>query len=122
MPSAAISVRGYHVFNLIVHLLGALVLFGIARRTLLQPALRARFGSAATPLALAVALLWAVHPLLTESVTYVIQRAESLMGLCYLLTLYCFIRGALSPGADPAGASRSAGRGERPEPGVGGNS
>jgi hypothetical protein len=60
------SVRGYHVFNLIVHTLGALVLFGIARRTLRQPALREKFGSAATWLALAVALLWAVHPLLTE--------------------------------------------------------
>src|SRR5208283_3618464 len=38
-------------------------------------------------------LLWILHPLQTESVTYIIQRAESLMGLFYLLTLYCFIRG-----------------------------
>ncbi len=88
------DVRGYHVFNLVVHALGALVLFGIMRRTLLQPALRERCGLAATPLALTVALLWAVHPLLTESVTYVIQRAESLMGLFYLLALYAFIRGS----------------------------
>ena len=95
-----VSVRGYHVFNLIVHTLGALVLFGIARRTFLQPVLRERFGSSATPLALAVALLWAVHPLLTESVTYVIQRAESLVGLFYLLTLYCFIRGICAERAD----------------------
>ena len=87
------EVRGYHVFNLGVHALGALLLFGVARRTLLQPALRERFGPAATPLALAVAGLWAVHPLQTESVTYTIQRAESLMGLWYLLTLYGFIRG-----------------------------
>jgi tetratricopeptide (TPR) repeat protein len=91
------DVRGYHAFNLGVHVLGALLLFGIVRRTLLRPGLSARFGAAATPLALAVALLWAVHPLLTESVTYVIQRAESLMGLFYLLTLYAFIRGWLVP-------------------------
>ena len=104
-----VSVRGYHVFNLIVHLLGALALFGIARRTLRQPALREQYGFSATPLALAVALLWAVHPLLTESVTYVIQRAESLMGLCYLLTLYCFIRGAKSEDNPPcAGSQRAA--------------
>ena len=88
------DVRGYHVFNLIVHTLVALLLFGVVRRTLLQPALRKRFGPSATPLALAVALLWAVHPLLTESVTYVVQRAESLMGLFYLLTFYCFLRAA----------------------------
>ena len=87
------EVRGYHVFNLVVHALAALALFGVVRRTLLQPALRDRFGSAVTPLALVVAALWAVHPLLTESVTYVVQRAESMMGLFYLLTLYGFIRG-----------------------------
>ena len=44
--------------------------------------------------ALAVALLWVLHPLQTESITYIVQRAESLMGLFYLLTLYCFIRHA----------------------------
>ena len=48
----------------------------------------------ATLLAFAVALLWTVHPLQTEAVTYIVQRTESLMGLFYLLTLYCFIRGA----------------------------
>jgi len=44
--------------------------------------------------AFAVALLWAMHPLQTESVTCVIQRTESLCGLFYLLTLYAFVRGA----------------------------
>jgi tetratricopeptide (TPR) repeat protein len=49
-------------------------------------------------LALAVAVIWVVHPLQTEAVTYISQRAESLMGLFYLLTLYCFIRGASAAG------------------------
>jgi len=88
------DVQGYHVANLAIHIAAALLLFGIVRRTFLTPALRDRFGQAATLLALASALLWAVHPLQTESVTYIVQRAESLMGLFYLLTLYCFIRGA----------------------------
>jgi len=47
-----------------------------------------------TTLAFFVALLWLVHPLQTEAVTYIVQRSESLMGLFYLLTLYCFVRGA----------------------------
>jgi tetratricopeptide (TPR) repeat protein len=54
-------------------------------------------------LALAVALLWSLHPLQTESVTYIVQRAESLVGLMYLLTLWCFIRAA-EPGAAKAWA------------------
>ena len=93
-----LNVRGYHVFNLTIHVLAALVLFGIVRRTLGGEALRERLGEAATPLALVVALIWLVHPLQTESVTYVIQRVESLMGLFYLLTLYCAIRAFTSNG------------------------
>ena len=87
------NVRGYHVVNLAIHLVAALLLLGILRRTFLLPAMRERWQVVATPLALAIALLWAIHPLQTESVTYVVQRAESLMGLLYLLTLYCFLRG-----------------------------
>jgi tetratricopeptide (TPR) repeat protein len=49
-------------------------------------------GTPPTVLALAVAVIWVVHPLQTEAVTYLSQRAESLMGLFYLLTVYCFIR------------------------------
>jgi Tfp pilus assembly protein PilF len=81
-------VGGYHVLNLAIHLLAALALFGILRRTL-PPTARAP--DPALP-AFAISLLWAVHPLHTESVTYIVQRAESLMGLWYLLTVYCFIR------------------------------
>jgi tetratricopeptide (TPR) repeat protein len=86
------EVWSYHVLNLLIHVLAGLTLFGIVRRTLLRPVLREKYGEAAVPLAGGVALLWTVHPLQTEAVTYVIQRAESLMGLFYLLTLYCFIR------------------------------
>ena len=90
------SVRGYHMVNMAVHLLAALTLLGIVRRTLLLPPLRERFGSAALGLAAAVAMLWAVHPMQTESVSYVSQRAESMMGLFYLLTFYCVIRASAS--------------------------
>jgi Flp pilus assembly protein TadD len=87
-----VSVRGYHVVNWLIHVCAGLALLGIVRRTLLLPGLRPRYGEAALPLAACVALLWTLHPLQTESVTYISQRAESLMGLFYLLTLYCFIR------------------------------
>jgi tetratricopeptide (TPR) repeat protein len=88
---------GYHAANLVIHVLAALTLFGIVRRTLgYLPSRFPREGDR-TIAACAAALLWAVHPLLTESVTYVIQRAESLMGLFYLLTLYAFIRMVQAP-------------------------
>lgn len=91
------TVWSYHGFNLLVHTLAGLVLFGLVRRTLCRPVLGGRHGPDSLPLAALVAALWVVHPLQTESVTYIVQRAESLMGLFYLLTLYGFVRGAESP-------------------------
>ena len=90
------AVWSYHALNLLIHVLAGLALFGIVRRTL-----------SSAFLAFAITLLWVVHPLQTESVTYLSQRAESLMGLFYLLTLYFFIRGVLA--GDRAGAGRPAG-------------
>jgi hypothetical protein len=86
------EVRGYHVLNVSIHLLAGLTLFGCIRRTLRR--VGSAGGATADPtwLALAAAGIWVVHPLATESVDYVVQRAESLMGLLYLFTLYGFIR------------------------------
>lgn len=82
---------GFHAVNLAIHTLAALLLFGVARRCFAAPV----FGEPPLPadaLGFAVALLWAVHPLQCESVTYLVQRAESLMGLFYLGTLYAAVR------------------------------
>jgi tetratricopeptide (TPR) repeat protein len=89
---------GYHLANLAVHVLAALALFGIVARTLAFLPEHFPAGRDRILYAFSVALLWAVHPLQTESVTYASQRSESLMGLFYLLTLYAFIRGAQAPG------------------------
>lgn len=86
---------GYHLVNVAIHLLASLTLFGVLRRTmkLIDDPRIARTGDG---LGFAVAAIWAVHPLQTESVTYLIQRSEALMGLFYLLTLYSAIRGMTS--------------------------
>jgi tetratricopeptide (TPR) repeat protein len=102
-----LNVRGYHVFNLGVHLLTALALYGVVRRTLLGPVLRARYGEEASWLALAVALIWVVHPLTSESVTYIIERTESLMGVFLLWTLYAVIRAASPAAADGGSGAES---------------
>ena len=85
------EVWSYHALNLAIHGSATLVLFGLLRRTLssFPPRL-------ATSAAFAATLLWAVHPLQTAAVTYTIQRAESLMGLFFLLTLYGFACGRLA--------------------------
>lgn len=87
-----LDVRGYRLTNLAVHVLAALTLFGLMRRTLRLGSLAPAFGAHTTNLAWIAALMWMLHPLQTETIDYVTQRTESLMGLCYLLTLYCSVR------------------------------
>jgi tetratricopeptide (TPR) repeat protein len=92
---------GYHVANMLIHVAAGITLFEIVRRTLASPRLATRFGQHAWGLGLVSAAIWLVHPLQTQSVTYIYQRYESMMGLFYLLTLYAFVRAQSSarPGA-----------------------
>jgi len=87
-----VKAADYHLVNLVIHLIAGLLLFGIVRRTLRLPGLAERYGGDAAGLGAVVAAVWLVHPLQTAAVTYIVQRAESLMGMFYLLTLYCMAR------------------------------
>jgi hypothetical protein len=62
-----LNVAGYHAVNVTIHALAALTLFGVVARTLRMPRLGTRWNDAAAGIALAVSVLWAVHPLQTES-------------------------------------------------------
>ncbi|MDP3068868.1 MAG: tetratricopeptide repeat protein [Opitutaceae bacterium] len=84
------NVRGYHVTNLAIHAGAALALFGLLRWIFK----RDEKLSSVDSLAWLGALLWAVHPLQTETVVSIAQRTELLCGSLYLATLYAFLRGA----------------------------
>lgn len=81
----------YHAVNLAIHLAAGLTLFGVVRRAVTdQPreVLNADF------FAFVITLLWLLHPLQTEAVTYIIQRTECLATLFILLTIYSVQRSA----------------------------
>ena len=87
------DVTGYHVVNLAIHLLNALLVYMLAALTFRTPKMKD------TPLrdfrgrvALFSALLFAVHPLQTEAVTYIVQRLASLTTLFYLLGVVLYAR------------------------------
>jgi tetratricopeptide (TPR) repeat protein len=87
-----LRVRGYHLVNVGLHYLSALLAFAVIRRSLKLPYFAGRFDSAAGWIAFAVALLWSLHPLNTEAVEYITQRTELMMALFYLATFYCALR------------------------------
>lgn len=124
---SGLEVWGYHLLNVLIHAASALLVYGLLARTLalmgspvgrvaprppgkleagsesVGPARRGtesapyRVGRDAGWFALVAALLWSLHPLQTEAVTYLSQRAESLGAFFYLLTLYAFVRSVEAP-------------------------
>jgi protein O-mannosyl-transferase len=99
-----LDVVGYHVMNLGLHLACAVLFFAVVRRTLVAAGWDASqvstAGLRARDLAFAIALVWTVHPLVSEVVLYLSERTESLMAACYLFTLFASVRasGSLRPG------------------------
>jgi tetratricopeptide (TPR) repeat protein len=89
---AGLDPTAFRVTNLVLHALSAAVLAALVRRTLLLPYFGAAGAALAWPASVAAALVWATHPLVTETVVYVTQRTELLAALAYLATLWAAVR------------------------------
>lgn len=89
------GVTGYHVVNIAVHLACGLLLYFFFRTTLGLPSLRDRYpGRQWVPLL--AALLWLLHPLQIQAVTYVVQRMTSMAAMFYLLSLLLYVKARMS--------------------------
>ena len=98
-----LNVFGYHLVNLIIHLANALLVFTLLRLTFRTTYFQTRYSvsksSLFTPscfIPLFAALLFAVHPIQTQAVTYIVQRLASLATLFYLLSVALFVKARLS--------------------------
>jgi tetratricopeptide (TPR) repeat protein len=90
---------GYHLVNLIIHILCAWAVFWFTRLTLTLPSMRDRYGGWAREIAAGCALIFTVHPVNTQAVTYIVQRATSLAALFFLLCLIYYAKGRLITGS-----------------------
>lgn len=91
-----LRVGGYHAVNLLLHLAVMVLVFLFVKQLLDLPPVAEAFGRGRDLKAIAVAGIFALHPLQTESVSYIVQRAEVLASLFYLLCLFCLVRFAVS--------------------------
>ena len=90
------SPSGYRAVNICIHILTGFFLFLVIRALLESPAMGSRFAGAEGPIALLSALLWAVNPIQTQAVVYIVQRMASLACLFYVLGMWCYIRARTS--------------------------
>jgi hypothetical protein len=85
------AVAGYHVLNVLAHALAGLLVFALARATLRLGLFAGRYAASADHLAGVAALVFLLHPMQTESVTYVIQRAEIFVSAALAAALLAFV-------------------------------
>lgn len=81
---------GFHAFNLLVHLVATACVFALARAF---ARLHAQAGDA-DAIAAFTALLFAVHPLHSEAITYISGRSTLLMTTFYLGAVVYYVRAA----------------------------
>lgn len=91
-----LDVRGYHLVNLTIHLINALLVWWLTWITLSGPVMKeAPISRNKSAVSFLTGLLFVTHPLATQSVTYIVQRFTSLATLFYLSALILFIKGRL---------------------------
>jgi len=107
-----LNVAGYHIFNLLIHLLNALLVYWLLVLTFRTPYSSAYLQTdvlkTSDPyrwIPLFTALLFVSHPIQTQAVTYIVQRFASLSTLFYLVSLVMYIK---ARGSDSAKKARYA--------------
>ena len=99
-----LDVTGYHVVNLAIHLLTALLVFALLRLTFRtpycqpQPSVLSPQSSVLSPhffIPLFGTLLFVTHPVQTQSVTYIVQRVTSMATMFYLLSMVLYVQARL---------------------------
>jgi tetratricopeptide (TPR) repeat protein len=83
---------GFHLFNLLVHLVTTACVFALARAFVRAFARHHAHTDDADLIAAWAALLFAVHPLHSEAITYISGRSTSLMTAFYLGALVYYVR------------------------------
>ena len=87
---------GYHLVNIIVHLLTVILLYFFIKTTLSLPALASKYDHPDL-IAFFATLVWLVHPVHTQSVTYIVQRLNSMATMFYMLSFWLYVKGRLAP-------------------------
>ena len=88
---------GYHIVNMLVHIFSGGFLFLFIWTTFKTPALRGLYQHS-NLIAFLAAAIWLVHPVQTQSVTYIIQRMNSMASMLFILSFWSYTRGRLAQG------------------------
>jgi len=89
------NVFGYHIVNITIHIFTAFFLFLTILNLFNTPNLKDKFEDNKHLIALLTAALWAVNPIQTQAVTYIVQRMAQMAAMFYILGIYSYIKGRI---------------------------
>jgi Tfp pilus assembly protein PilF len=85
------NVVGFHVVNILIHISTGFLLYFFIKTTFRTPVLRSRYSNTMW-IAFFTAAIWMFHPLQTQSVSYIVQRMNSLASMFYVLSILLYAR------------------------------
>ncbi len=93
-----VNTTGYHVLNLIFHIITGWIVYLLSLQILSLKNLKLgnRITDNKEVFALLAALLFVVHPIQTQAVTYIVQRITVMVALFYLAAIYQYIKGRVA--------------------------
>jgi tetratricopeptide (TPR) repeat protein len=89
------DVFGYHLVNIIIHILTGFFLYLFLKTTLKIPTIHGRYKHTDL-ISFLAALIWLVHPIQTQSITYIVQRMNSMAAMFLILSFLFYAYGRLA--------------------------
>jgi tetratricopeptide (TPR) repeat protein len=87
------GVEGYHVVNILIHIINGMLLYCIINRLLSLPYFAGKLLSRHNRLvSVSIALLFIVHPIQVNAVSYIVQRTAALAATFYFAAILFFIK------------------------------
>ena len=90
------NVVGFHVINIIIHVISGILLYFFIQATFRTPAMQPR-NSNARWISFFAAAIWLVHPLQTQSISYIVQRMNSLAAMFYIISFLFYVHFRMNP-------------------------
>jgi tetratricopeptide (TPR) repeat protein len=92
---SGLNTRSYHIINIFIHITASWFAYLLFRNTLqlyLSNNHRIQYVTRVEDIALLGAVLWAIHPIQTQAVTYIVQRMTSLAAMFCMMAFYFYLR------------------------------
>lgn len=90
------NVTGYHLVNIAIHVITALILYLTLVQLLQTPNAGKWDKDKLYFIALLSAILWAIHPIQIQAVTYIVQRMAALAALFYIMGIFWFLKARMA--------------------------